>query len=223
MTREQLETLVNEATGRSDKTTLVRTALNLAVAEISSQRLWSDLMRRTEVTLVEGALAVDLAPGAARIVEITVVEGTLSRPLLGRSKLWCQERFPAPETRSTSRPQYGYLEGTTLYVVPRPNKDYVLRYTYYTMHPDLDLPTSELLIRHASAAVVAYAVFWVFQSIEKLKEAETWYKTYLIQLASAKRVDTDNSATHFAAVPRGRYDASPYQDYWLDPFVKTQR
>ncbi len=223
MTRESLENLVTEATGRSDKLTLIRSALSLAIAEVSSQRLWSDLMVRDEVTIAAGALSVDLASDVARVFEITVVDGLSSRPLFCRSKKWLVERVPAPESNSTGTPTYGYLEGQTLYVLPRPTDTTVLRYSYYRLHPELDSPTSTLLIRHATAAVAAYATFWVFQSIEKMKEAEQWYATYLKQIESAKKVDSDNSVTKFEMTPRGRTgsDQNVWSNYWLDPFVKT--
>lgn len=221
MTREQLETLVNEATGRTDKSSLTLSALNLAVAEVSSQRLWYDMMVQGEATILEGALSIDLASDVARVASVTVVDDTLSRPLLCRSRTWVSERYADPTSWPVERPQFGYLEGRTLFMVPRPDQDYVIRYNYYKLHPDLDTPTSELLIRHATAAVVAYAAFWVFQSIEKLKEAEQWYGTYLRQLQSAKRVDADNSVTKYQMTPRGENQV--YGDYWLDPFVRTQR
>lgn len=222
MTREQLETLVNEATGRDDKSTLTLSALNLAVAEVSAQRLWLDMMVRDEVTVIEGALSVDLASNVARVSSVVVVDGTLSRPLLCRSKTWVTQRYSDPASWPVERPQFGYLEGRTLFLVPRPDQDYVIRYDYYKLHPELTNPTDELLIRHASAAVVAWAAYWVFQSIEKHTEAEKWYGTYQRQLKSAKQVDTDNAVTRFQMVPRGDMSLEPYRDYWLDPFVRTQ-
>lgn len=221
MNREDLETLVSEATGRTDKLTLIRSALNLAVAEVSAQREWSDLLSRDEVTISSGAQSVELADNVARVFQVTVVDDTLSRPLLGRSKSWVEERYPSPESWPVGQPECGYLEGKTLYMVPRPDQDYVIRYSYYKLHPELTSPTSELLIRHAQAAVVAYATFWVFQSIEKLKEAEQWYALYLRQLASAKKVDSSNSMTKFQMNPRG--SSMPYDNYWLDPYVRSQR
>lgn len=221
MTREDLETLVSEATGRTDKTTLIRSALNLAVSEVSTQKQWGDLLARDEVTISEGAQSVELATNVSRLFQVTVVDGTLSRPLLGRSKSWVEERYPSPESWPVGRPQLGYLEGTTLYTVPRPDQDYVIRYSYYKLHPTFDLPTTELLIKHAGGAVAAYATFWVFQSIEKLKEAEQWYATYLRQLASAQRLDSD-SFTKYQATPRGRVGEGEYRyPDWTDPFVKS--
>ncbi len=222
MTREDLETLVSEATGRTDKTTLIRSALNLAVSEVSTQKQWSDLLARDEVTIASGAQSVELADNVARMFQVTVVDGTLSRPLIGRSKSYVEERYPSPESWPVGKPTYGYLEGRTLYMVPRPDQAYVIRYSYYKLHPDLDDPTSEVLIRHAGAAIAAYATFWVFQSIEKLKEAEQWYATYLRQLAAAKKLDSD-SFTKYQAIPRanvGRVGKYRYPD-WTDPFVRT--
>ncbi len=219
MNREALENLVIEATGRRDKVSLIRTALNLAVAEISSQHLWSDLIVEDEVTITEGSSSVSLAADVTRVLEARVIDGTLSQVLDIRPKSWLISQVPDPISRSTARPVYGYLEGRVLYLIPRPNNDYTIRYTYCRLHPDLSTPTDELLIRHATAAVVAYANFWVFQTIEKSTEAASWYQIYATQLMSAKKVDKSNFAVKFKATSQ-RELSQVNSDYWLDPFVR---
>lgn len=223
MNRESLENLVIEATGRSDKLVLIRNALNLAVSEVSSQRMWSDLITRDTVTINGGDQSVELADGVARVLEITVVRGILSRQLIIKTKEWMVQTYPTPDQYPTGIPVYGFLEGKTLYFMPRPNGTYPIRYTYYQNHPTLDYPTSEVLIKGADSAVAAYATHWVFQSMEKLKEAEVWHGTYLRQLETAKKLDRDNPVNRFQSRPRvsaGRDLPGVYN--WEDPFTKTQ-
>jgi hypothetical protein len=210
---------VIEATGRSDKITLINTALDLAVAELSSQRDWSDLQVQAEATIALGAGSVSLASDVARVKEVRLLDGTLTRPVLLRSKTWVLERYPYPDNISPSRPVYGYLEGKTLHVVPWASVSYDVRYTYYRLHPALADDSSEILVRHAGPAVVAYANFWVFQSIEKAIDADRWLTSYWKLIASAKKVDSDNTAVVTNATQRGE-ELPARPDYWLDPFTK---
>lgn len=219
MTREALEELVYESTGRRDKTSLVRSALDIAVEELSSQRLWSDLQVEAEATLTVDSPSVALASDVARVSEVRLIDDTNSRPLRIRPKTWLVTRFPSPESRSSGRPIYGYIEGQLLYVMPLPDQAYKVRYTYYRLHPALNEATSEVLIRGADKAVAAYATFWVFQSLEKSADAERWLAIYERLVDSAKKVDMANSAIKQEATGRDDVVESG-NDYWLDPFVK---
>lgn len=220
MTRETLESLVLEATGRTDKTSLIRTAIDLAVEEISTQRMWTDLQTEAEATLTADEPSISLAEDVTRVTEIRLIDGTLSRPLIIRAKNWITQYFPDPESRSSGRPAYGYLEGRTLHLVPVPDDAYVIRYTYFPLHAALESPTSPLLIRAASRAIVAYATFWIFQSLEKHEDAKRWLDSYFSLLESAKKVDSGDSVINRQADARGSLPANS-GDYWLDPMVRS--
>lgn len=219
MNREAIENLVIEATRRTDKVSLIRSAINIAVEEVSSQRLWSDLMTEATVALAEGEGSVDLASDVARIVEIRVMDGLQSQPLEVRPKTWLITRVPDPSSHAVGRPCHGYLEGTTLHVLPWADDDYDLNYTYFRRHPELSASTDEVLIRCASSAVVSYAIYWVFKSIEKHEDAREWMASYGHHLASAIKVDKANSVVRFQADEHGTLGRYP-GSYWLDPFAK---
>lgn len=226
MNRQDLETLVIQATGRDDKLTLIRSALNLAVEEVSARRLWRELQVEDEVTITEGAQSVDLADDVARVMEIRLIYGLISYPLLIKEKKWLTDRVPNIPALSTARPTYGYLEGKTLYVARRPNMDYVIRYTYHRLHPSLDVSTSPVLLRMAGAAIAAWATYWVFMSIEKMKESEVWMQSYEKLLLTAMKLDEDDSVIVRRATQRtnnGQFGTGilSVNDYWLDPFVMS--
>lgn len=217
MNREQLETLVVEATGRSDKTTLIRSALNLAIQRVSAHRLWSDLMTEDEVSIAAGAASVALASDVARVIEARIL-GAQRRPLMVRPKAWLMQREPDPSQRAATAPCYAYLQGTSLYVIPYPDAEYDIGYTYYKLPAQMTLSTDEQPIRCADAAIAAYATHWVFKSIEKHEDAEMWAQTYLDQLRSAEKVDKSNSVVVHQAdqhQDRGQFPG----EYWNDPFV----
>lgn len=219
MNREQLENFVVSATGRSDKSSFIRTAINMALREISAQRLWSDLMVEDDVTLVADSPSVALASDVARIIEVRVMDDSQSRPLIVRPKSWIIQRVPDPSSRSPARPCYGYLQGTSLFVVPYADVNYDIHYTYYRLHPELTASTDEVLIRLADNAVAALATHLTFKSIEKHEDAAQWLNSYGQYLASAMKIDKSNSVVqHKADQHQDGGTFSP--DYWLDPFAQ---
>lgn len=225
MNREAIETLVAEATGRSDKTTLVRSAINIALSKVSAFRLWSDLIVEDEVSIVANDASVELASDVARVSEVRVMDGLQSKPLLVRPKAWLLKRVPDPSARSTGRPCYGYLQGTTLFFVPLSNDSYEIRYTYCRLHPALATSTDAVLIRGADAAVVAYTIYWVFKSIEKHEDASMWLDTYNRELSDAAKIDRGNTVTQHKADQHraGHYPGdgvTSWSEYWLDPWCQ---
>lgn len=219
MNRSAIRNLVIEATKRTDKVALINSAIDLAVEEVSSQRLWSDLLVEDEVTLTEDEPSVELASDMARLIEVRLIDDTNSRVLILRNKTWLVNNFPNVSSQTSARPVYGYLEGKTLFLIPIPNSDYTIRYTYCKLHPALATDADEVLIRHAAPVVAAYATFWVFKSLERHVDAKEWLGTYIALLNSAKKVDSDNPAVKIKADIRG---SSPGNvgEYWLDPFVR---
>lgn len=220
MTRETLEGLVLAATARSDKLSLIRQAINLGVEDLSTAHLWSDLQVEDDVTLLTNAASVDLATDVARVSEVRVIDGTQSYEISIRPKTWLVSKFPNPAASSTGRPAWGYLEGTTLFVVPLASADYIIRYTYYRLHPSLDTATDSILIRNGGAAVAAFATSWVFNSVEKHTDADAWMIKYGRLVQQAIRVDKANSAIQYSAEPRPGYNPNTSQDYWTNPLAR---
>lgn len=221
MNRQEIENLVIEATGRSDKLALIRLAINLALTEISSQRLWSDLQVEDEVAISQSDLSAALASDVARVAEVRLIDGTSSRVLLIRPKTWLVQKCPDVASRPEGRPLFAYLEGTSLFFYPVPSQAYTIRYTYYKLHPALTLPTDSILVRQIESAVVAYTVFWLFQTLEQQENAKIWYASYQIFMRSAELVDKSNSAVQQVAEPRTNLGEYMPSEWWLDPFVQS--
>lgn len=219
MNREQIEDLVVESTGRSDKRTLIRSAIDMALGEISTRRLWSDLLVEGEVSISAGDESVDLANDTARIIEIRLMDDSQSRPMCIRPKKWLMDRCPDPSSTSQRRPYYGYLQGTTLYFVPFPDNTYTVKYTYCRLHPALSAATDPVLIRGADRAVQAWATYWIFKSIEKHEDAKEWLSAYEMQLRAAERLDKDNPVVKHVA-DQHQAPNVVWDSYWLDPFAQ---
>lgn len=217
MNRLQARTHVLANTKRTDKVAEINSALDLAVAEVSMQALWIDLLTPGTVTLLSGTSSIALASDVDRVSEIRVIDGLNSRPLIIRPKTWIVGRYPNIDSVSASKPSYGYLEGETLHVVPSANQDYEIRYTYCRPHPALAGDSDEILIRHGHLAVIAYATSWIFESLERSQDAATWEARYLRLLATAKKANNNSVITHIFDQGIGRGCSN---EYWLDPFCR---
>jgi hypothetical protein len=218
MTRDTIRNLVIDTTGRSDKTDLINSAINIALGKVSSERLWNDLLTEATATLTIGDIEVALATDLRRLSEIRLMDGLNSYSIIVRPKTWLVQHFPDSTAFSSGKPQYAYLQGTTLFLVRPPDDTYTIRYSYYRLHPDLTDDVTSTLIPQADEALISYTTYWVFKSIEKHEDAQQWLADYTIQISDAKRVDR-SSAIQNLATPRGSQSIGP--DYWVDPFVKN--
>lgn len=222
MNREEAENLVIEATRRTDKLSLIRSAINLALEQVSTHRYWSDLMTEATAVVSSGSSSVSLSEDVARIVDVRVLDGAQSYTLDIRTKVWVTQRSPNSTSLPVGRPCYGYLQGKVLHVTPVTDQEYTVSYTYYRLHPSLASATDQILIRAAASAVIAYATYWVFKSIEKHEDAAQWLATYSMNLASAERVDSTNSVVKHQADQRLRTGVYP-AGFWNDPFFGVER
>lgn len=218
MNRSQIRSLVIETTGRDDKTTLINSAINIALAKISAEHLWSDLSTEASVTLTADTNSVTLASDMRRLTEFRVIDGLQSYPLTILKKSRVVSMFPSPTSYASSKPEYGWLEGVTLSMVPPPDSAYPCSYTYYKAHADLTSDTDTLTILQADEAIIAYTTYYVFKSIEKHEDAEKWLADYYNLLRDAKKMDS-SPAVQRPAVERKVSRISP--GYHLDPFVRT--
>lgn len=219
MNRLEIRNLVIDTTGRSDKESLINSAINIALNKVSSSHLWNDLLTEASVTLVVDATSVSLESDVRRLVEVRVLDGTSSYKLRIRPMDWVVKMFPDLSVRSSGKPRHGYLQGTTLHFVPKSDDTYTVKYSYYKLHPDLINDTTSILILQADEAIIAYATHWVFKSLQLHNDASQWLGLFAIELANAKRADR-SPAIEFVADQRGR-NVSASGDYWFDPFVRS--
>lgn len=219
MNRKEIRDLVILTTGRTDKDTLINSAINIALNKISSDYHWNDLLTEASVTLTVDATSVALASDVRRLVEVRLIDGLSSYKLSIRPMAWVVKMFPNLSIHSSGKPRYGYLQGTTLHFVPKSDSAHTVTYSYYKLHADLTNDTTNISILHAGEAVIAYTTYWVFKSLQLHIDANQWLSSFAIEIANAKRADR-SAATEYIADQRGRQASTP-QDYWLDPFVRS--
>lgn len=217
--RGELRSLVIESTGRSDKASLINSALDFGLRRISAARLWSDLLVEATATLASGADTVALATATERLTGVRVIDGNASRSIQIRLKSWLRQRFPNPSTFTAGKPVWGYITGTTLHIIPTADQAYTIETSYFRVEPVFADDNATTVITGIDDVLVAYACFWVFQSVQQMEAAQQWFQIYSGLLLSAIEVDQSDHVVRFQADIRG---ARPIQnaDYWLDPFVR---
>lgn len=222
MNREAIRELVVANSGRDDKTTLMNSLINVAARKLSSEHLWLDLMTEADLGLETGGAHVDLPSNFHRLAEVRLIvddSPLLSREISVKPKTYIVKQYPNINDENTGKPVYGYLQGTKLYLLPLSDGDYTIRITYFKLHSDFSTDATECEIRHGGEAVAAYATHLLFMSLNMTEDAASWLAVYTQLKDAAIKVDKDNSATNYEAIPRGRSPRVSH-DPQNDPFVR---
>lgn len=218
MNRSDIRAIVEENTGRTDKTTVINNAINAALKEVSGKHNWRDLRTEASVTTVADQEYIALASDVRRLDEVRWMDGLNSYEITIRPKTWLVHYWPDFSAQSSGKPRYGYLEGTTLYMVPPPNEAKTITYSYFKRHASLTDETTDIDFSIADEAVIAYATYRVFKSVQMHEDAVQWFADYKEALKTAKAMDR-HSAVQQRATPRGMGSPVP-EDYWVNPFIK---
>jgi hypothetical protein len=127
--------------------------------------------------------------GAYQIVELRLIDGTLSYSLPVRPKFSVVRAYPNVASDPTTLPAEAFEENGSIFLHPRPIKDYVIRGTFIsnpsTLSADSDVPFTDVL----DSAVVAHATATVMRSLQKFTEAQRWDQEFERQFASALAAD----------------------------------
>jgi len=218
MDREDIRDLVIETTGRSDKTTLINSAINVALGKLSTDFLWEDLLTEGSGTMTASTGYVSLASDYKRLSEFRYMDGLQSYQLDIRPKKWVVKWYPDPSAFSEDKPVIGYLQEKKVFFVPYPDDAYNYSYSYYRLHPDLTADTDEILIRGGEEAIISYATYWTFKALEKHEDATQWRADYADLVKGLRRADVSPAVNHIAD-QRGMGTRVP-GNFHLMPFVR---
>jgi hypothetical protein len=218
MNRSEIRSQVEDNVGRTDKTTVINNAINAALKKISAEHLWFDLRTEASVVATADQEYVELASDVRRLSEVRWMDGLNSYRITIRPKSVLVKMWPDFSAQFPNKPRFGYLEGTTLYLVPPPNEALTITYSYYKRHASFTDDTTDVTPTLIDEAVIAYATYRTFKSVGQHEEAVQWFADFADALATAKKMDR-HSAIERAAAPRGMGDPVP-EDYYINPFIK---
>lgn len=218
MNRAEIRNLVIDHTGLTNKVSLINSMITAALKKVSAEKDWGDLLTEASVSTIVDVETVVLATGLRRLTEVRLIDGLSSYEIEVRPKNWIVERWPDLSALASSRPRYAYLQGINLHLVPPPNTIWTIKYSYFKRAADLTNETTELVPDIFDEAVIAYATYRTFKSVQMHEDAIVWFADYREAIKDAKRMDT-SSAIQRKATPRG-YGQAIQSNYNLDPFVR---
>lgn len=226
-TRLDLQAMVIENTGRSDKTTLINNSLNFALKELS--RLYPFAYNRPEADYSVAAASTykALAARLNQIVEIRLIDPavtTFSNPLTIMRKVPFVRMFPnVAGSAITGRPSHVYLDGVTVYFNCITLATYTLRVTYYQLDRFVD-DTTVATIPDADEVLVAYATANTYRGLQMYEDAAEWDKMFLRLSRSLinqaeKDIGNQNMAREWTNSDRAP-ESSGGNPPWLDPWAE---
>jgi len=221
-TRAALRTRVQNIVGRTDtnSTTIIDDALDEALTEISLRHPFRELRSQSDLSIVADDLLIALPTGTFDIVELRLIDGVSSYPLILKSKKWVTELYPNIDADSTGKPELCYKEGSNLYLQPQCDGSYTIRITVLKLMDALDTDSEEPEVTSVDRAIVALASSIAFMSFEQFISSERWeakFERALIVaiIADERRIGEDIRHDEFDS----RMVVFP-PNYVNDPFFK---
>ncbi len=219
MNRADIRNLVIDHTGASHKASLINSMITAALKKVSAEMKWGDLLTETSFTLIPNQEFISIGTNIHRISEVRIIDGLSSWELEVRPKTWILERWPDLASQFFSRPRFAYLENSRIYMMPGPSTAWTLKFSYYKRIADLTDDSTALFPEHVDEAVIAYATYRTFKSLQQHEDAITWFADYREAIRDAKKMEHDSAIIH-QGVPRGA--GRPVQtNYYLDPFIRS--
>lgn len=215
--RSQMRTLVQGNTSRTDKDTLINSYMTLAVDEIGRRHSFQEQESEITLTLNDGDGSVVLPTGTQVLKELRYVDGTSSVPVSIRPKTVIVKLFPSISSLTNGRTAYAYVEGDTLYVIPPMSGTHTLVATVVSQLDALDDDNDTLQVDGLENAVISYATWKLFASLQQYADATYWEQQFEKDFAKAIANDTEK--------PGVEYDLQEYPEMavqlippYLDPF-----
>jgi len=214
-----LRAIVQQNLGnRTDKSMLIDSALNAALRQAVQRHRFKRLAVQSDLTLTTGVQAVVMPANAIQVVELRIIDGTMSHRIDLADKVMVTERFPNPWAFSNQRPSIAYEESGVLYFSPVPDKTYTLRGTYLFNPATLVSDTDSAGVDGLDAAMITYATSYVMRSIEKFSEADSWERQFEKELSAAIIADRRRPATVVLMQPHPRRGAAQSSDSFGSAF-----
>jgi hypothetical protein len=186
LSKATLNQTVMDITARTDKSSMINTTLDLALKTIFRKHCFRELYDTNTGTTSSGLLT--LPSDFRTLVEARFKTGSDSYSLKYKNKLWLMKNYP-DIADETSEPEFCYVSGSTLTLVPLPDTDDIIRITYKKK------PSFSLDIDHLEDVIIYFSVAFVFRSIGMPDVAQYWDAQYVQYLMEA--IEEDKKKNEF--------------------------
>ena len=175
-----------------------------------------------EAYTIEACYWLNITSGYHHLLEARLIDSTSSYPLEIREKDWVTQRYPNPAADSTHKPVFAYEEGKKMYLTPYADGVYTVTGTVSSLPTDLSADADESDIDGANQALICYATWYMFDSIEEKGTAAIWWPKY--ERASALCIQSDKKKParehNMSEIVQHGRKYIPRTEYYNDPMVK---
>ena len=163
---------------------------------------------------------IALPSATSQIINANLINETMSRRLLIKSKSWLTLRYPYIEACSANIPLYGYVEGGWLFLYPNSNSEYVIRVTTDDIPSDFADGDAENPIPALDLPLLSWATAFVFASFGEFNKSNFYYNRAEIELREAIYRDySDKSERELAESPQ-LYPSESAERAYTNPFAQ---
>lgn len=219
MIRSDLRQAVIDSSGRTDKDSVINRGLDLGLRKLAMLHPFGDLLVQDTEALAVDDTYVTLPAGVYKVWETRLIDGTMSYPLTQKTKLWVVDRWPAVEEYTASKPVVYYVEDGKLYIAPKSDGVYDLRFTYLSLPTGFASDAEENPVNGSDLCLIDFAAAYLFRTLEQFDSSREWERQFAQDAADLIRSDKRTNALFAHSgfqqdVPLGQPNP------WEDPFAR---
>lgn len=217
MTKTEILAAVKANHNRDDRDSVAETGLNLALQELVKQYEFRSTKQILDVPINPEDGHVTLPDSWVSIYEVRFMNGLQSYQIEFTNRERALKEYPDADTLSSTRPQLCYIDGSSLYFVPRTSIAAGIRLTY-TITPSF--PNDDMIdppINGLDLFFISYVTAWVFMTLQMFKEASMWMGNANSALVSAIQSDQSYPADDHIKQPVATMSSFIYDP--TDPFM----
>lgn len=220
MTRTQITDLVIANTRRSNMTSTIYSAINLALTKISQISDFKlNKIQDATLSVIAEENTVSLPSDCKQVLSVRLIDAdnsANSRTLDFREKTWIVERFPDLQATQSSWPVYCFQDGSTLYLVPPTNKAWNVYVEYYRAFPSVNA-ANDTVDESIEDCVINWVTAYIFKATQQYTDFRFWSEEFNKSIVIAIEADRRNRTTKIMEM-HGNQHVQEQIPAYLDPF-----
>lgn len=201
-TRLQLRTDVETITGRTDKDDVVNLGLDFGLLTLGLKHNFREMRTLADLNASASDLSEALPSDFYDLLEARLIDDTNSYPLIVKDKKWVTDRWSNISADSSTKPDFCYVEGGSLFFSTPLDAAYTIRITYFKLLSFTD-DTTVNPIPIAENALTLYAIEFLYNSLEMFDTGLIWKARADRERDLAIRADKKRVAEVKKFVPHG--------------------
>lgn len=195
MIRSELNSAIIAITGRSDKSSLVNSAINRGLSRLAHIHRFTTLRKEKLVPFGEDDFYVNLPSDFLELYTITFLDGTMSYQMDVKDAEFVEKSWPDPSSDPTGKPTHGYVSANAFYFRPRSNGSYEFKFVYYGEPEKLTTDSSENPIPGSDNAIIAFGAAYVLKAVQLYSQAGHWENEWREEALSLIQSDRRRQGT----------------------------